>query len=143
MYTPKALGVTALLLTGLALTACGSSGGSKASSDTTLSPAPAAGSDPATPGTSVSPTAGAKPATCGKIQMKGNEESVVRVTGTTPCKTLMAVINAYDKAAKQGTNGAATIKGWTCKTASPAENKKHGYITFCAKGTDAFATTLR
>lgn len=143
MYTPKPLGVAALLLAGLALTACGNSG-SKASSDTSLTPAPSSlSASPTTGATDPSQPADAKAAAiCGKIQMKGNEETVVRVKGTTPCKTLMNVINAYDKAAKKGPNGEATVDGWKCKTASPAETQKHGYITICTKGAAEFATKL-
>lgn len=142
MHTPKALGVAALLLTALALTACGSSG-DKASSDSSLTPtppsSPSAGSTAGLP--SSQPSTVKNPTVCGKIQMKGNQESVVRILGTTPCDALITVINAYDQAPK-GTNGEATIKGWKCKTATPAETQKHGYITICTRASEEFVTKL-
>jgi hypothetical protein len=141
MYSPKPLGIAALLLTGLALTACGSSG-NKASSDSSLTPTPSSSSAGSSAGApSSQPTAAKNPTVCGKIQMKGNEESVVRVKGTTPCDALMTFINAYDKAAK-GPNGEAAIKGWKCQTATPAETQKDGYITTCIRSSEEFVTKL-
>lgn len=123
------------LLAGLALSACGG-GGTTASFDTTVSPPPPS----AGPASGGSAPATGRPSVCGKLQMKGNEQDVVLVKGEVPCTEALTVINTYVTVPKHGTDGAATVTGWTCRTATAANDKQRGYITICSKGTGEFVT---
>jgi hypothetical protein len=137
-----------LLAGGLTLSACGGGGsGSNASGGAgTPTPGGSATAGPSQTPTTLPPSvpAGGVPAhkVCGKVQMKGNEETVLRVKGAEGCKSVMAVIGAYDRAGKQNTRGAATVKGWKCRATTSAEHTKTGYITVCTKGAEEFATKL-
>ena len=129
----KTRGFPAMLVTVLALSACGGNGGSAGVAGS-VTPA---GSAPGTTSVAAqSPHATAKPG-CGDLQMKGNSYQAVIIKGHPDCADVIKTFHSFFAAAKTG--GKATVSGWTCAYKTAAVMKKTKIVAVCAKKSEEIA----